>query len=93
VQTDPSVIERKLEDYLKAKQNADEYLKASGLGTITIVRPAFPNGLKKGTVKIQLNGKKLENSRKVFTRADVAKKTLIGVFEDDHNAKSGFRDI
>jgi uncharacterized protein YbjT (DUF2867 family) len=74
---DPSVSEE-MEDYLKAKQNADEYLKASGLD-YTIVRPGSLTD-EEGTGKIQLM-EKLENHGSI-TRADVAK-TLIGVLKDD----------
>jgi uncharacterized protein YbjT (DUF2867 family) len=73
----PSVSEV-MEDYLKAKQNADEYLKASGLD-YTIVRPGSLTN-EEGTGKIQLM-EKLENHGSI-TRADVAK-TLVGVLEDD----------
>jgi uncharacterized protein YbjT (DUF2867 family) len=66
-----------MEDYLKAKQNADEHLKASGLD-YTIVRPGSLTD-EKGTGKIQLM-EKLENHGSI-TRADVAK-TLIEVLED-----------
>ncbi len=66
-----------LEDYLKAKQNADNYLKASGLD-YSIVRPG---GLtdKEGIGKIQLK-EKLETQGSI-SRADVAK-TLVEVLED-----------
>jgi uncharacterized protein YbjT (DUF2867 family) len=74
---DPSVSEE-MEDYLKAKQNADEYLKASGLD-YTIVRPGSLTD-EEGTGKIQLM-EKLENHGSI-TRADVAK-TLIEVLKDD----------
>jgi len=73
----PSVSEE-MEDYLKAKQNADEYLKASGLN-YTIVRPGSLTN-KEGTGKIELK-EKMESFGKI-TRADVAK-TLVGVLEDD----------
>lgn len=73
----PSVSEE-LEAYLKAKQNADEYLKASGLH-YTIVRPGSLTDLE-GTGKIQLK-EKLENFGKI-SRADVAQ-TLVKVLEDD----------
>lgn len=67
-----------MEDYLKAKQNADEHLKASGLD-YTIVRPGALTD-EKGTGKIHLM-EKLENHGSI-TRADVAK-TLIEVLEDN----------
>jgi len=73
----PSVSEE-MGDYLKAKQNADEYLKASGLD-YTIVRPGSLTN-EEGMGKIQLRGK-LESFGKI-TRADVAK-TLVEVLEGD----------
>jgi uncharacterized protein YbjT (DUF2867 family) len=73
----PSVSEE-MGDYLKAKQNADEYLKASGLD-YTIVRPGSLTN-EEGTGKIQLR-EKLESFGKI-TRADVAK-TLVEVLEGD----------
>ncbi len=73
----PSVSEE-MGDYLKAKQNADEYLKTSGL-VYTIVRPGSLTD-EKGTGKIQLM-EKLETLGKI-TRADVAK-TLVEVLESD----------
>ncbi len=62
---------------MKAKQNADNYLKASGLD-YSIVRPG---GLtdKEGIGKIQLK-EKLETLGSI-SRADVAK-TLVEVLED-----------
>jgi uncharacterized protein YbjT (DUF2867 family) len=72
----PSVSDA-LEDYLRAKQNADEYLKASGL-EYNIVRPGSLAN-EEGTGKIQLK-EKLENYGSI-SRADVAK-TLVGVLED-----------
>jgi uncharacterized protein YbjT (DUF2867 family) len=71
-------VSKELEDYLKAKQYADEYLKASGL-RYTIVRPGSLTD-EEGTGKIQLM-EKLESFGKI-TRADVAK-TLVEVLEDD----------
>ncbi len=73
---DPSVSE-KLKDYLKAKHNADEYLKASGL-TYSIVRPGALTD-KEGTGRIELK-EKFENQGSI-SRADVAK-TLVEVLED-----------
>jgi uncharacterized protein YbjT (DUF2867 family) len=73
----PSVSEE-LEDYLKAKQNADDYLKASGLN-YSIVRPGSLTN-EKGTGKIILQ-EKVESFGNI-TRADVAS-TLVGVLEDD----------
>lgn len=67
-----------LEDYLKAKQNADEYLRDSNLD-YTIVRPgALTNEDAKG--EIQLDSKL--NKRGDISRADVAK-TLVAVLDDD----------
>lgn len=71
----PSVSEE-MGDYLQAKQNADEYLKASGLD-YTIVRPGSLTD-EEGTGKIQLMAK-LESFGKI-TRADVAK-TLVEVLK------------
>jgi uncharacterized protein YbjT (DUF2867 family) len=68
----------KLEDYLRAKQNADNHLKASGLN-YSIVRPGHLTD-DDGTGKIQLNEKlKIQGS---ISRADVAK-TLVEALEDD----------
>lgn len=77
----PSVSDE-LEDYLKAKQNADEYLKVSGLD-YSIVRPGSLTD-KEGTGKVLLK-EKIENQGSI-SRADVAQ-TLVGVLEDDvkHN--------
>jgi uncharacterized protein YbjT (DUF2867 family) len=74
---DPSVSEE-LKDYLRAKKNADDHLKASGLD-YTIVRPGSLTD-KDGTGKIQLK-EKLESPGKI-TRADVAK-TLVSVLASD----------
>ncbi|MFT4739945.1 MAG: hypothetical protein ACI9XJ_001357 [Marivirga sp.] len=73
---DPSVNEE-MENYLKAKQNADVYLRASGLD-YSIVRPGSLTD-EEGTGKIQLE-RKLAGSGNI-TRADVAK-TLVEVLED-----------
>tara|TARA_B100000809_G_C15140796_1_gene533247 strand:- start:17092 stop:17409 length:318 start_codon:yes stop_codon:yes gene_type:complete len=75
---DNPFVSEELEDYLKAKQNADEYLKSSGL-YYTIVRLGSLTDLE-GTGKIQLKGK-LESFGKI-SRADVAQ-TLVEVLEDD----------
>ncbi|HUH74482.1 MAG TPA: SDR family oxidoreductase [Chitinophagales bacterium] len=73
----PSSIPQ-IEDYLKAKHNAEEYLKISGLD-YSIVRPgALKND--DGTGKIELS-EKLGKSGKI-SRHDVAK-TLVGVLDDD----------
>ncbi|WP_027078674.1 SDR family oxidoreductase [Maribacter antarcticus] len=69
----PSVSEE-LGAYLQAKQNADEYLKASGL-EYSIVRPGSLTD-EEGTGKIQLE-EKLESAGTI-SRADVAK-TLVEV--------------
>jgi uncharacterized protein YbjT (DUF2867 family) len=81
-------VSKELEDYLKAKQNADEYLKASGLH-YTIVRPGSLTDLE-GTGKIQLK-EKLENFGKI-SRADVAQ-TLVKVLEDDVRQNQVFEII
>jgi uncharacterized protein YbjT (DUF2867 family) len=66
-----------LEAYMKAKQNADDHLRASGL-EYSIVRPgALTN--EEGTGKIQL-AEKL-NTQGTISRTDVAR-TLIEVLKD-----------
>ncbi|OEY73652.1 SDR family oxidoreductase [Salegentibacter salarius] len=73
----PSISEE-LKDYLKAKGNADEYLRKSGL-EYTIVRPgALTN--EEGSGKIQLN-EKLEEQESI-SRANVAR-TLVEVLDND----------
>jgi len=67
-----------LKDYLKAKQNADLYLQASGLD-YSIVRPGALTD-EDGTGMIQLNPKIDANGS--IPRADVAK-TLIAVLAHD----------
>jgi uncharacterized protein YbjT (DUF2867 family) len=67
-----------LEDYLRAKQNADDHLRASGL-SYSIVRPGSLTD-DDGTGKIELK-EKLEK-RGSISRTDVAK-TLVEVLEDD----------
>jgi len=74
---DPSVSEE-LGEYLKAKQNADEYLKSSGL-QYTIVRPGALTD-EEGTGKIKLEQKL--GSFGEITRADVAQ-TLVEVLEEE----------
>jgi len=69
---------RHLEDYLRAKQNADNHLKASGLN-YSIVRPGSLTD-KDSTGKIELK-ERLER-RGSISRADVAK-TLVEALEDD----------
>jgi uncharacterized protein YbjT (DUF2867 family) len=72
----PSVSEE-LVDYLIAKQNADDYLRASGID-YSIVRPGSLTN-EKGTGNIQLR-EKLETQGSI-SRADVAH-TLVEVLED-----------
>ena len=72
----PSVSDD-LQDYLEAKQNADEHLKSSGVD-YSIVRPGSLNN-KKGSGKIKLN-KKFDEMGEI-SRADVAK-TLVEVLDD-----------
>jgi len=67
-----------LQDYLKAKHNADEHLKNSGL-KYTIVRPGSLNN-KKGQGTIELKEKM--NKRGEISRADVAQ-TLVKSLHDD----------
>jgi uncharacterized protein YbjT (DUF2867 family) len=74
---DPSVSDS-MEDYFRAKQKADDYLKACGL-EYSIVRPGSLTD-KEGTGNIQLK-EKLEKQGSI-TRADVAR-TLVEVLEDD----------
>ena len=67
-----------LKDYLKAKQNADNHLRDSGL-SYSIVRPGrLTNESSTGKIKVQ---KKLEKAGKI-TRADVAK-VLVGVLDQE----------
>jgi uncharacterized protein YbjT (DUF2867 family) len=75
---DNPAISDDLEDYLRAKQNADEHLKVSGL-SYSIVRPGSLTD-DDGTGKIELK-EKLEK-RGSISRADVAK-TLVEALEDD----------
>ena len=72
----PSVSDD-LQDYLKAKQNADEYLKSSGIN-YSIVRPGSLNN-NEGSGKIKLE-KKFDEFGEI-SRADVAK-TLVEVLDD-----------
>ncbi|KYG74523.1 uncharacterized protein YbjT (DUF2867 family) [Roseivirga ehrenbergii] len=72
----PSVSDD-LEDYLKAKQNADNHLRNSGL-EYSIVRPGSLTD-DEGTGKIQLK-EKLDTQGSI-SRADVAQ-TLVEVLED-----------
>ena len=67
-----------LQDYLKAKHNADEYLKESGLN-YSIVRPgSLNNDELTNTIKLE---EKLEEMGKI-SRANVAQ-TLVHVLNDD----------
>jgi uncharacterized protein YbjT (DUF2867 family) len=77
-----------LEDYLRAKQNADDYLKASGLD-YSIVRPGTLTD-NEGLGKIQLK-EKFENHGSI-SRADVAK-TLVKVLENDVKQNQVFEII
>jgi uncharacterized protein YbjT (DUF2867 family) len=74
---DEPAVSNDLEDYLRAKQNADDYLKASALN-YSIVRPGALTD-DEGTGKIELK-EKLEK-RGSISRADVAK-TLVEALED-----------
>ncbi|MCC8360188.1 SDR family oxidoreductase [Salinimicrobium sediminilitoris] len=77
----PSVNEE-MQDYLQAKQNADEHLKSSGIA-YSIVRPGSLNN-NDGSGKIKLE-KKFDDFGEI-PRADVAK-TLVEVLDDNvrHN--------
>lgn len=74
-----------LQDYLRAKHNADEHLKSSGLN-YAIVRPGTLNN-KQATDHIQLS-EKLSQSGEI-SRADVAQ-TLVRVLHDDTSNKVSF---
>ncbi|WP_027126866.1 SDR family oxidoreductase [Gelidibacter mesophilus] len=67
-----------LQDYLKAKHNADEHLKNSGLNYV-IVRPGTLNN-NKATDHVQLKEKLSERGE--ISRADVAQ-TLVRVLNED----------
>jgi len=77
-----------LQDYLKAKHNADEYLKSSGLN-YSIVRPGtLTNELQLKTIELQLKlGKHGE-----ISRADVAQ-TLVQSLDDQVANKATFEII
>lgn len=77
----PSIMPE-LEEYLKAKQNADEYLKSSGMN-YSIVRPGALTD-KNGTGKIELQQKL--NKQGEISRSDVAR-TLVEALDDNvmHN--------
>ncbi|HUH26778.1 SDR family oxidoreductase [Gelidibacter sp.] len=74
-----------LQEYLKAKQNADEHLKNSGLN-YAIVRPGALNN-DNATNRIQLK-EKLSQSGEI-SRADVAQ-TLVSALNDDIANKVSF---
>lgn len=74
-----------LQDYLKAKHNADEYLKSSGLN-YAIIRPGTLNN-EKPTNHIQLKEKLSERGE--ISRADVAQ-TLVGALNDNTANKATF---
>lgn len=74
-----------LQDYLRAKHNADEHLKSSGLN-YAIVRPGTLNN-KQATDHIQLS-EKLSQSGEI-SRADVAQ-TLVRVLHEDTSNKVSF---
>lgn len=74
-----------LEDYLKAKQKADEYLRASGLNYV-IVRPGALNN-EDGTGKIELSQNL--NKQGEISRADVAQ-TLVKALHDDAPSNTSF---
>lgn len=77
-----------LQEYLEAKQNADEYLKSSDL-TYAIVRPgALTNDA--GTGKIKLQSKL--NQQGSITRDDVAQ-TLVRSLHDDAAINQTFEII
>ncbi|MFT4803586.1 MAG: hypothetical protein ACJAZM_000581 [Cyclobacteriaceae bacterium] len=75
---DNPAVSDDLEDYLRAKQNADDHLRASGL-SYSILRPGSLTD-DNGTGKIELK-EKLEK-RGSISRTDVAK-TLVEALEDD----------
>jgi len=77
-----------LEDYFKAKQNADDYLKNSGL-TYSIVKPGALTD-EKSSGKIQLK-EKLENQGSI-SREAVAQ-TLVEVLKDDVKQNQVFEII
>jgi len=71
-----------LQDYLKAKQNADEHLRQSGLNYV-IVRPGTLNNFES---KGRINLKEKLDTQGEISRADVAQ-TLVRALHDDapHN--------
>ncbi|WP_299048733.1 SDR family oxidoreductase [uncultured Polaribacter sp.] len=77
-----------LQEYLKAKQNADEYLKKSNI-PFSIVRPgSLTNDEAKGKIKLS---KKLQE-RGEISRADVAQ-TLVRVLHDSAQINKTFEII
>jgi uncharacterized protein YbjT (DUF2867 family) len=77
-----------LQEYLKAKHNADEYLKTSGLD-FSIVRPgSLTNEAALNT--IELEGKL--NKRGEISREDVAQ-TLVQTLDDTVASKATFEII
>ncbi|RCS27084.1 SDR family NAD(P)-dependent oxidoreductase [Polaribacter sp. WD7] len=77
-----------LQEYLKAKQNADEYLKKSNI-PFSIVRPgSLTNNEAKGKIKLS---KKLQE-RGEISRADVAQ-TLVRVLHDSAQINKTFEII
>lgn len=83
----PSVMPE-LEDYLKAKNNADEYLRASGLN-YSIVRPGALTD-KNGMGKIELQEKLGKQGE--ISRSDVAK-TLVEALDDNVKSNQTFEII
>lgn len=77
-----------LKEYLKAKHNADEYLKSSGLD-YAIVRPGTLNN-KQGTGKIKM-AEELDSPGEI-PREDVAK-TLVSSLSDDTASNAVFEMI
>jgi len=82
---DNPAMNNNLEDYLRAKQHADNYLKISGLN-YSIVRPGALSD-EEGTGKIELQ-QKIKNHGSI-TRADVAK-TLVEVLKDGRKENEVF---
>ena len=83
----PQAVEG-MEDYMKAKQNADEYLRSSDLN-YTIIRPGTLNN-SQGKGKIELSEKL--NKQGEISRADVAQ-TLVRALHDDAPNNSTFEII
>lgn len=81
-------VSSELEDYLKAKQNADQYLKNGNIN-YTIVRPGSLND-KSGTGKVEFNDKL--NKFGEISREDVAQ-TLVEVLKDNKKKKDTFEII